>query len=166
MVVRSRVEPEQLEGAIQASEVRRQQKKWRLGLGIATLLTVVSIAFSCVIGTLLLQVFLDITRGAMADCAWDFTAKAWIDEDKNARWDDGELPLQGVQVSFDLGPSYRPYGLHTERTDENGVAHISDFGSCGFTWTISAKIPKGYRPTTPTELRTRSAGTYTFGFAR
>jgi hypothetical protein len=163
VVVRSWVEPEQLEGAIHASEVRRQQKKWRLGLGIATLLTIVS---SCVICPLLWQMFLDNLRYNMADCVWNFTAQAWIDENKNARWDDGELPLQGVQVSFDLGPGYRPYGLHNERTDENGVAQISDFGSCSFIWTIRAQVPEGYTPTTPTELHTRSAGTFTFGFAR
>jgi hypothetical protein len=40
-VVRASVAPEQLQGTIDPSEARRRQKRWLLGLGIATLLIVV-----------------------------------------------------------------------------------------------------------------------------
>src|SRR3989304_638466 len=39
--------------------------------------------------------------GAVVDCRWSGTAKAWIDENKNGVWEANESPLPGARFLID-----------------------------------------------------------------
>ena len=57
------------------------------------------------------------TPDVLADCFQSATAVAWLDENGDGVWDDGEPPLHGIE--FGLEPTV--YSRTT--SDENGVAN-------------------------------------------
>ncbi|MBN2086675.1 MAG: hypothetical protein JW748_15785 [Anaerolineales bacterium] len=112
---------------------------------------------------------------AFKDGCYLGTAKTWIDANANGLWDEDEKPLAGVSFELKDGAGAGNY-LHQPVSDENGEFFLSVFpNTCeslaDFELVLSAAVPDGYRPTTPTampipraELLDQEMGEYLFGF--
>ncbi|MCA9934178.1 MAG: hypothetical protein KC415_09655, partial [Anaerolineales bacterium] len=101
------------------------------------------------------------TPAVLADCFQSATAVAWLDDNGNGVWDEGERPLPGVQ--FALSPVAQD---GTATSGEDGVAEIFAWapGEC-MAITITAVAFPGYILTTPKILDYVAANTdYAFGF--
>ncbi len=101
----------------------------------------------------------------LADCFWSAQVFAWVDSDRDGTRDEGEPPLEGVQVNFSLT------FLSGETTGADGTAHVSGMhpGACDWTrpMNVVAKAPGGYEPTTePAVAYSESRDQYEFGFKR
>jgi hypothetical protein len=104
------------------------------------------------------------TPEVIADCFWSVQVYAWVDEDGDGLVDEGEPPLEGVQVNFSL--TFLTGGT----TDANGVASVLGMtpGSClpDLENRLIVETPAGYEPTTETQVPyddTREKR-YDFGF--
>ncbi len=97
-------------------------------------------------------------------CTWTATAKAWLDENANSKWDANEPPLPGVQFSI---------GLDHPVSDFKGEGHgaLVSVLACdpSFKISISAELPLGYYFTTSSTVTTTGGegnhGPFLFGFA-
>jgi hypothetical protein len=98
----------------------------------------------------------------LADCFQSATALAWLDENGDGLWDEGEPPLPGIE--FVLEPTV--YSRTT--SDENGVANIfatTPGGTCSENQQVIAVKFAGYALTTANSLDYIDANTdYVFGF--
>jgi len=113
-------------------------------------------------------------QGDITDCAWQASAKAWIDSNGDGLINTGEPPLSDVEIYikdvqnqlFDLNwPVF---------TDKDGDVQfdISLPGCSNTVFEISVEIPEGYRTTTNSRIEvnadvSNSPGTgrvYYFGF--
>lgn len=92
--------------------------------------------------------------GGVKDCAWQGSAKAWIDSNRDGLVNSGEPPLSDVEIYikdvqnqlFDLSwPAI---------TDQDGDVQfdISLPGCSNTIFEISVEIPEGYRTTTSSRL--------------
>ena len=100
--------------------------------------------------TLFLMILL-LSCTACRDCVWSDKAKAWVDENQNGVWDEGEISLAGVQfIIDDVQNDYQDVGREAT-SDENGDANLVVWlpGCPGVLFEISAQPPDGYRSTTP-----------------
>ena len=92
----------------------------------------------------------------VADCGWDDTALAWIDDNKNGIWDSYEKPLAGVHFIGD--DIQHEYDTSSESISDNkGRARVYIFpvdchGFDKIEIIIKATPPDGYRSTTPSEI--------------
>lgn len=92
----------------------------------------------------------------IADCGWDATASAWIDDNKNSVWESDEKPL--AEVQFIADDIQHDYDTSNEAiSDINGKAWVSVFpvdcdGFDEIEIVIKAIPPVGYEPTTPSEI--------------
>lgn len=97
---------------------------------------------------------------------WDDDVYAWLDEDANGVWDEGETGLPGVYLNV-TGPGIS----NTLIGDEEGKAHLSAH------WisrpgeldpegelVVHPTVPSGYRLTTVPRLPTTHEGPLQFGF--
>jgi hypothetical protein len=103
------------------------------------------------------------TPEVLADCFWSAQAFAWIDSDGDGTRDEGEQPLEGVEVNFSLT------FFSGETTGADGVAHVAGMhpGACDATLenSVVAKAPEGYEPTTELVVAyTEGRDLYEFGF--
>jgi hypothetical protein len=103
------------------------------------------------------------------DCAWFGIARAWLDQNGNAVWDEGETPLSNVTMHIDdVLNSIRKVGGRTA-SDATGEAPLSVWlPGCpaveGFE--VYPEVPRGYRLTTDGRVRVAGTGTVTqFGSA-
>jgi len=102
------------------------------------------------------------TPAILADCFPLVDVLAWLDENGDGIWNDGESPLAGIEFRLTLAV----YGGHAV-SDENGLAHISAMypGECLEMQQIVAVSFSGYTLTTPIVLDYLTADTeYLFGF--
>ncbi|HUM70367.1 MAG TPA: hypothetical protein PLK31_16155, partial [Chloroflexota bacterium] len=108
------------------------------------------------------QVTVTPTAAVLADCFQSATARAWVDDNGDGVWDEGERPLPGVE--FILDPSV--YSRTT--SDENGMAAIfatTPGDSCPQHSSVIAISFAGYTLTTPQSLDyTAPDADYVFGF--
>jgi hypothetical protein len=130
-----------------------KKAKTIIGISIALAICICAVGFVILGMPIMLQAtpFLGI-----ADCGWDDTALAWIDENQNGVWDNNEKPLAGVkfvaddiQHDFDAG--------HEAISDANGKAWVAVFpvacnGFDEIEIVLSAIPPDSYEPTTPREI--------------
>jgi hypothetical protein len=122
-----------------------------------------------VFATLLL--LLSSTACGTADCAWWNEAEAWVDENQNGVWDDGEKPLAGVQfIIDDIRNNLQDVGEEAI-SGEDGKAALSVWlpGCPTVEFEISAKPPDGFQATTPDRVPVskqaiRKAGEVVFSF--
>lgn len=101
------------------------------------------------------------TPEILADCFPGADVFAWLDENGNGIWDEGEPPLAGIE--FYLGPTA---AFSYETTGEDGLAHISAWapGEC-LVMQITAVTFTGYTLTTPQKVDYLSTNSdYRFGF--
>jgi hypothetical protein len=88
---------------------------------------------------------------AIADCGWNTTASAWIDENKNGIWDTNEKPLAGVRFIAD-NVNYNDYLPEDSLSDKDGKAGLLVFPLvCDMNnekIIVYAVPPNDYKPTT------------------
>jgi hypothetical protein len=99
----------------------------------------------------------------MADCFWSARAFAWVDTDGDGAQDEGEPPLEGVEIQFSL--NFFPGSA----TGPDGIASVSGMhpGEClpDLGNEVIATPPEGYAATTPARLPlTEDQVLYSFGF--
>lgn len=102
------------------------------------------------------------------DCIWPATARAWIDENQNGRWDTGEKPLAGVTFYVD-DVLNRPVKVGSDAVSgENGEANLSVFlpGCPPRRFEVYAEPPPGYELTTRARLIDFGSREFAFGFVR
>lgn len=126
---------------------------------IIVITLLVALGACCCAGFIILGaggLFLSKVSLGIADCGWDDTALAWIDENQNGVWDDGEKPL--AEVQFIADDIRHDYDTSNEAiSDLNGEAWVSVFpvDCTGFNEIdiiIKAIPPAGYLSTTPNEI--------------
>lgn len=104
------------------------------------------------------------TAEILADCFWAADAFAWIDGDGDGTHDEGEQPLEGVEVNFSLT------FLGGTTTGPDGLAHLGGMypSACDPDLRIDVVVtgaPEGYAPTTETAVEySESVALYEFGF--
>ncbi len=94
------------------------------------------------------------------DCMITATVDAWIDENANGAWDDGEIPLEGVEFHVDdILNSYTDVG-NRSISNQNGKASIDVWlpGCPKTRFELYAMPPSGYRLTTKARLRMGGVG--------
>ena len=99
--------------------------------------------------------------GVLADCFPTADVRAWLDENGDGVWDEGELPLVGIK--FELNPTAQN---GSAISDEDGLAHIFAWspGEC-LEMQVTAVSFIGYMLTTAQKLDYTSSNTeYLFGF--
>lgn len=99
--------------------------------------------------------------GAVGDCGWGGTVKAWIDTNANGQWDSSEQPLAGVIITSRSG------SLSTLMTGKDGQAVVDNIWSpgCGPEGiVIDAQPPAGFRSTTPSSVSVQTQQSVAFGF--
>jgi len=101
----------------------------------------------------------------MADCFWSVQVYAWVDEDADGVADEGEPPLEGVEVNFSL--TFLTGGT----TDADGAASVLGMypSACNpdLENQVVAVAPEDYRPTTDLRLAlVEGQSDYAFGFER
>lgn len=105
-----------------------------------------------------------------ADCLWKGEAWAWLDENRNGRWDGDERPLEYVQFSVvDALMSYEKIGSAT--SDLQGLASLEAWlPDCSeVDLQIVAEGPTGYQFATQTRRRVKDRfdeGPFLFGFVK
>ncbi|HEX9987821.1 MAG TPA: hypothetical protein VGE45_04985 [Chloroflexia bacterium] len=118
---------------------------------------------------LLLVALLSLLGGCSADCSWEGTAQAFVDENTNARWDEGEKPLPGAKFHVKDTNGNDGYGGEWV-SDSTGRAFIAFFVSCNrdTDFVVYAEPPEGYGFTTSERLEAGSerGRTFPFGFIR
>lgn len=105
------------------------------------------------------------TVEVMADCFWSVQVYAWVDEDADGVADEGEPPLEGVEVNFSL--TFLTGGT----TDADGAASVLGMypSACNpdLENQVVAVAPEDYRPTTDLRLAlVEGQSDYAFGFER
>jgi hypothetical protein len=88
--------------------------------------------------------------GAVADCAWHGSAKAWIDSDQDGLVNNDELPLGNVTIHIDDIQNQLVDVAWPVITDKNGAAqlNVSTPGCSNRVFEIYVDIPEGFRVTT------------------
>jgi hypothetical protein len=122
----------------------------------------VVIAIYALLGPAVGNVYSNIYTGE-SWCTWYATAKSWLDENENGKWDANEPPLPGVQFSI---------GWDQPVSDFKGEGHgaLVTVYICNSAHQVpvSAVPPNGYRPTTSTIITSSggegSHGPFQFGF--
>lgn len=118
---------------------------------------------------LVLMLLPALVSGCSSDCSWGTKAQAFVDENLNGRWDEGESPLSGVKFFVVDAQGNSGYGGGWE-SDRSGNAFIGFLTSCNESadYILSAATPEGFMLTTPqrVEAGSESAKTFTFGFAK
>jgi hypothetical protein len=110
----------------------------------------------CGAGLALGSYFLIGSSLGIADCGWDGTALAWIDENRDGAWDGNEKPLSGVEfIVDDIRHDYD--SSHEAISDANGKVSVAVFPvACnGFNEieiVISAIPPENYELTTSSQI--------------
>ena len=98
----------------------------------------------------------------VADCFYSATALAWLDENGDGRWDEGEPPLAGIEFILE------PTAFSRTVSDENGVADIfatTPGTDCPEPTHLLAIRYDGYALTTPGRIdEVDLTEEYTFGF--
>lgn len=123
---------------------------------------------------LILLILIMFTTGCcmpLADCIWDATGEAWVDENANGIWDEGEPPLEGVEFHVDdILNGHADVGRAT--SDWDGKANISVWlpGCPKARFEVYAEPPSSYRLTTDVRLPVEGtgygdSGPFRFGFA-
>jgi hypothetical protein len=125
-----------------------------------------------VLGVLVLVACSSPEKFAVPECKM-FGVRAWIDENENGSWDEGELPLPGVVFSLAVSSRSSP-------TDKDGLTAVGDCwttywekgtpvveGRSDFSRAVvrPVEIPSGYRLTTKPYLRVGEVDELSFGFA-
>ena len=103
------------------------------------------------------------TPPVLADCFWAADVAAWVDANGNGARDEGEPPLEGVQVNLSLS------FMGSRTTGADGRVHVGGMhpGECLTTepYNVMVATPDGYEPTTATTLPyTEAQDLYEFGF--
>jgi hypothetical protein len=101
------------------------------------------------------------------ECRYVRMTQAWVDENENGIFDDGEKPFEDVTITV----SY-PGETSSMITNEEGRAGIFLPYNCGFGFSIAitASVPDGFRATTPESLTVHTSddtldeGPIPFGF--
>jgi len=109
---------------------------------------------------------------------WEGEARAWIDENKNGKWDNSEKPLAKVNFLVDIVMESGQIGLSDSATsNQDGAAYLSDSfvttsrgGQCVYgcvkDWIVRSTVPEGLQRTTPGRIRDSDhrGGPFFFGF--
>jgi hypothetical protein len=107
--------------------------------------------------------------GCSADCGWTTKAQAFVDDNHNGRWDQGESPLSGVKFRVVDAQGNSDYGGGWE-SDDSGNAPIAFFVSCNRSteFVLFATPPEGFVLTTAewVDAGSESGKTFAFGFAK
>jgi hypothetical protein len=137
-----------------------------LGSILITVFTVASMFF------FVLQYLLRVS--GVVDCAWQASARTWIDSNGDGRVNAGELPLRGVQVHVDDIDNQLVEVNWPVTTDQGGTVQFSvSIPDCSDTlFEIYVDIPEGYRLTTRPRIEVhpevwgslRTERIYYFGF--
>jgi streptogramin lyase len=114
-----------------------------------------------------------IKQNTFVDCGWDAPVSAWIDENGNNIWDEGEPPLEGVQFHVnDIRNDYKDVGGRAE-SDWNGKAKVFVWlpGCPSARFEVYAVPPLGYKPVNDKAVQITGAGygrddEIQFGFVR
>jgi streptogramin lyase len=118
-----------------------------------------------------ISLLLFIFAAGCVDCAWYASVEAWVDENANGIWDEGEPPLEGVEFHVDdVLNGYTNMG--NAISDWKGIARISLWlpGCPKARFEVYAEPPTGYRLTTDARLPAEGegyggSGPFRFGFA-
>lgn len=88
--------------------------------------------------------------GEIGNCAWQASARAWIDSNRDGKPNPGEPPLSDVQIHVDDIQNQRVDVSWPAITDQEGdVQLIASIPGCADTvLEIRVDIPEGYRITT------------------
>jgi hypothetical protein len=84
--------------------------------------------------------------GCNVDCGWSVQGEAWVDQNGNQKWDDGELPLPGVRFSF-LPSGKFVDGQVQATSNQDGIATMSlMLAGCpkDAELKVSVDVPDGY----------------------
>lgn len=110
-----------------------------------------------------------LANGCSADCQWSTKAQAFLDDNHNGTWDQGESPLSGVKFSVEDTRGRTGYGGEWE-SDDSGHAYIVFFVPCGRSteFVLFSTPPEEFVLTTPHRVDTgsESGKTFAFGFAK
>lgn len=92
--------------------------------------------------------------GAVADCAWHSSAKAWIDSNRDGLVNNDELPLGNVAIHIDDVQNQLVDVAWPAITDKNGDAqlNVSIPGCSKSIFEIYADSPQGFRVTTRPQI--------------
>ena len=103
-----------------------------------------------------------------ADCLWARSAKAWVDRNRNGRWDSTEPPLPRVQFFVDDMRNELTNVAHAAFSNERGEAVLRVMlPECNTTrFDIYVQPPQLYESTTKVRVPGRGNGPFLFGFAR
>lgn len=106
---------------------------------------------------------------ALVDCLWDADAQIWLDENENSLWDEGEQPLENVQV-FVSGTRNRFDRKSGATRNRRGQANLSVWlpGCPEVHFEVYITMPNGYHLTTSDRLQAkgeRGEGPFQFGLA-
>jgi len=102
----------------------------------------------------------------VADCGWDGVAKAWLDKNRNGKWEPNEPPLAGVTFFIDDTLNHYTNVGKEAVSDRTGRADVNVWlpGCPAVEFEIYATPPAGYRLTTPARMRALGKKLFEFGF--
>jgi hypothetical protein len=104
-----------------------------------------------------------------ADCFFAGTAKAWVDKDRDGRWDPDEPPLSGVRFFVDDVKNDIVNVGDESVSDDTGEASIYVWlsGCPSVRFEIYPQVPSGYTLATSPRIpaREKDEGPFLFGFA-
>jgi len=114
-------------------------------------------------------------EGDVADCAWQGSARAWIDSNADGQINPDEPPLSNVQIHVDdVQNQFRGFSWPAITGKDGDVQLQISIPGCSDTLLeISVDIPEGYRITTKPRIEVkpdvweslRAKPIYYFGFA-
>jgi hypothetical protein len=112
--------------------------------------------------------------GSVEDCAWQASAKAWVDTNRDGFLNTGEPPLSDVEIYIkDVQNQLFDLSWPVMTDQEGDVQFDLSLPGCSNTvFEISVEIPQGYRTTTSTRIevnadvssRPDTERVYYFGF--
>lgn len=102
-----------------------------------------------------------------ADCLWARSAKAWVDQNRDGRWDSPEPPLARVQFFVDDVRNELTNVAQKALSNERGEAVLRVLlPNCNTTrFDIYVQSPELYESTTNVRVPGRGNGPFLFGFA-
>jgi hypothetical protein len=123
---------------------------------------------TCIVLLFALAVLLILAVGCSHDCQWDAKAQAFLDDNRNGTWDQGESALSGV--TFHVADDRGKARSGSWESDSTGNAFIAFFVSCDerTEFLLFATPPDEYVGTTPdhVDAGSRRGNTFTFGFIK
>src|ERR1041384_427924 len=101
-----------------------------------------------------------------ADCGWDAVAKAWLDKNRNGKWDPNEPPLAGGRFFVDDTLNHYTNVGKGAVTNQDGQTSVRVWlpGCPAVEFEIYATPPAGYRLTSPARMPAHGKTLFEFGF--